>query len=123
MERSPTAVVSANLDEKLRHLSPAAQAAFRRFQSSRAADDLAPVVFGILEDFIPRPPEQPLAEQPGAARLIEDLGFDSIAIAELIFFTEDLFGITISNDEILQVRTLDELRQFVFRKVTGARAG
>jgi acyl carrier protein len=56
-------------------------------------------------------------------RLMEDLGYDSLAITELIFFTEELFGITISNEEILEARTLDELRHFIHRKVTAVAAG
>lgn len=108
----------ANLDDKLRHLPPAACDAFRRFKASGDVSVLDPVVFGILEDFIPRKPEKPLAEFPPETRLIDDLGFDSLAITELVFFTEELFGITIANEEIMQVRTIDELRVFVRRKVT-----
>ena len=59
---------------------------------------------------------------PGNARLIEDLRFDSLAITEVVFFTEDLLGITISNEEILQVRTLDDIRGFVRRKVSARAA-
>jgi acyl carrier protein len=59
----------------------------------------------------------PLAQQPGGTRLIEDLGFDSLAITEVVFFAEDLFGINITNEEIMQVRTLDDLRGFICRKV------
>ncbi len=117
MHSSP-ASNSATVTAKLNRLPAAARASFAQFQATRSTDALAPVIFAILEDFIPQKPELPLAEQPGSARLIDDLGFDSIALAELIFFTEDLFGITISNEEIRGVQTLDDLRQFVFRKVT-----
>jgi acyl carrier protein len=61
-----------------------------------------------------------LSELPLTSRLIEDLGFDSLAITEVVFFTEDLFGITISNEEIIQVRTLEDLRSFIHRKVAPA---
>jgi acyl carrier protein len=54
---------------------------------------------------------------PGSTRLIEDLGFDSLAITEVVFFTEDLLGINIGNDEIVRLRTLDDLCGFVQGKV------
>jgi acyl carrier protein len=75
------------------------------------------VICAILADFMPRRPTVPLAERPGSTRLIDDLGFDSLAITEVIFFAEDLFGITITNEEMVHVRTLDDLRGFIRRKV------
>jgi acyl carrier protein len=113
--------VPDNKADAIRHLPAEAQAAFRQFEAGGDAAALDPVVLAILEDFIPRPPARPLAELPGETRLMEDLGFDSLAITEVVFFTEDLLGIRIANDEILVVRTLDDLRGFVRRKV-GARA-
>lgn len=102
----------------LRHLPPAAQKAFQVFTTSGDASALDPVILAILEDYIPRPPAQPLATLPGETRLIEDLGFDSLAITEVVFFTEDLLSIRIANEEIFQVRTLDDLRDFVRRKAS-----
>lgn len=121
MER-PVAATNASEDikEKLRHLPPAAQAAYARFQATRSPVELDPVFYAILADFSPRKSDKPLAELPGESRLVEDLGFDSLAITEIVFFTEELFGITISNEEIVQMRTLDQLRLFVHRKVTAA---
>ncbi|MDB6114630.1 MAG: hypothetical protein JWQ83_1676 [Lacunisphaera sp.] len=104
-------------DENLRHLPPAAQAAFEQFQAGGDPALLGPVMFAILEDFIPRTPTCSLAQLPGGSRLIDDLGFDSLAITEVVFFTEELFGITITNAEISQVRTLDDLRGFIHHKV------
>ncbi len=122
---SPTAraTPSASPDHKLRHFSPEARAAFDRFQTSRSVQDLDPVIFAILEDFVPQKPDRPLAELPGSIRLMDDLGFDSLAMTETVFFTEELFTITIANQEILQVRTLDDLRLFVQRKVMAKPAG
>jgi len=103
--------------DAIRHLPPAAQDAFRQFEAGGDSAALDPVVLSILDDFIPRQPPRPLAELPGSTRLMEDLGFDSLAITEVVFFTEDLLGIRIANEEILGVRTLDDLRGFVRRKV------
>jgi len=103
--------------DRIKHLSGEARAAFQRFQASGDPAGLDTVICAILADFMPRRSAVPLAERPGSLRLIEDLGFDSLAITEVVFFAEDLFGITISNEEIAQVRTLDNLRGFICRKV------
>ena len=108
---------STDRETNLRHLPAAARAAFERFQTGGDSAVLGPVVLAILEDYSPHPPASPLAELPGDTRLIADLGFDSMAITEVVFFTEDLFGINITNEEIIQVRTLDDLRGFIRRKV------
>ena len=104
-------------EDRIKHLPAEARAAFQQFQADGDQTKLDPVIFAILMDFIPRPPAIPLAELPATTQLIEELGFDSLAITEVVFFTEDLFGISITNEEIIQVRTLGDLRGFIHRKV------
>jgi len=113
----PSAALS-HQDESIRHLPEAAREAFARFQTGGDPAVLDPVLFSILDDYIPRASARPLAELPGNTRLIDDLGFDSLAITEVVFFAEDLFGINITNEEIVQVATLDDLRGFIRAKVT-----
>jgi acyl carrier protein len=114
---------SSGRDEALRSLSPAAQAAFQVFLDSSDAHALDQVIMAILEDYIPNPAARPLSELPGSTLLMADLGFDSLAIAEVVFFTEDLLAIRITNEEIVQVHTLDDLRSFVRSKALTRRAG
>jgi acyl carrier protein len=108
---------AAEREDRIKHLPAEARAAFQAFEASGDPGQLDPVILAILEDFIPRSPAAPLAQLPGDTRLIEDLGFDSLAITEVVFFAEDLFAITITNEEIIQVRTLDDLRGFIRRKI------
>lgn len=113
---SPSATTAPPAD-KVRQLPEPAQAAFRAFQANGDAAALDPLIFAVLEYYAPRPPGRPMAELPGGSRLIDDLGFDSLSLTELVFFFEDLFEIRISNDEIHAVRSLDDLRTFVRAKV------
>jgi acyl carrier protein len=106
--------------ECVRHLPEPARAAFEQFQVGADAAALDPVLFAILGDYIPKTPARPISEMPGGSRLMEDLGFDSLAITEVVFFTEELFQISISNEEIVQVRTLDDLRSFIRGKVAAS---
>ena len=108
---------STDQEDRIKHLPAEARAAFHQFRADGDPAALDPVIFAILADFIPRTPATPLAEMPGDTRLIDDLGFDSLAITEVVFFTEDLFGISITNEEIIQVRTLADLRGFIHAKV------
>ncbi|HEX2861579.1 MAG TPA: acyl carrier protein [Lacunisphaera sp.] len=109
---------ASDQEDRIKHLPPEARAAFQQFQAAGDPASLDPVILSILNDYIPLTPATPLAELPGTTRLIEDLGFDSLAITEVVFFAEDLFNINITNEEIMQVRTLDDLRGFIRAKVS-----
>jgi len=88
--------------------------AYRSFRSTGDIAALHVVVLAVVRDYMPQPAETPLTDE---MRLIEDLGYDSLAVAETVFFLEDLLQVRIENKELLQVRTVGELRGFVTRKV------
>lgn len=105
--------------ENTRHLPAGARAAYADFQAGGDPAALGVVILALLHDFSPRRSSIPLAGLPGGTRLVDDLGFDSLAITEVVFAAEDLFRISITNEEIAQVRTLDDLRDFIHVKVAG----
>ncbi len=53
------------------------------------------------------------AELAGSARLVEDLGFDSLAMVEMSFLLDELLGLKLSDDEMRALRTLDDVRGVV----------
>jgi acyl carrier protein len=118
---APAPAVPASHPESIRHLPAAAHAAYEQFQAGGDPVALGPVVLAILTDFSPRRSAVPLGDLPGDTQLIADLGFDSLAITEVVFTAEDLFGISITNDEIVQVRTLADLLGFIQVKVADRR--
>jgi acyl carrier protein len=93
------------------------KAAYAKFQQTGDASALDEVVMAVVRDFIPKTHPLPPGPLPETSKLMPDLGFDSLALSEMIFFLEDLFGVRISNEEIMSVRSVSELRQFLRKKL------
>lgn len=120
---TPAATAPQSPLDKLRHFPVEIQDSYKKFEETGDKDALAKVIFAILGDFIPkRPGAQPLGSLPETTRLIDDLGFDSLAITETVFFAEDLFSISITNEEILSVRTVGDLKEFIIKKLADKKA-
>jgi acyl carrier protein len=102
-------------EDKLRHMPASVRLAYERFKERRDPADLDVVTVAILQDF--RVKALPPASYARETLLIEGLGYDSLAIAEIVFYAEDLFRISITNDEIVQVRSVGDLCDFVRAKL------
>ena len=106
-------------DTLLRHFPEEVRAAYLRLRETGdpvAADTL---VLAIVADFMPRQEAQLVDD----ATLAGDLAFDSVAIAEMVFFLEDLLQVNVTNAEIMRVRTVRDLRAFVRTKLAAQNAG
>jgi acyl carrier protein len=99
------------------HFPAPVREAYARFTASRNPDEADIVVLAVLLDHIPDKKRRPTSQPADNVALVADLGFDSIAITELVFFLEDLFQVRITNEEILRVLTVGELRAFVREKI------
>jgi acyl carrier protein len=95
------------------------QDAHSRWLRQHDPADLAAVVLAVVDFHRPGSARaaRPDAALPDSARLVEDLGYDSLALAEVVFFFEDLYRVTISNDALRRIATIADLRSFVLEKV------
>lgn len=94
------------------------QNAYARFAKSGGAADLKVIVHAALREFMPGNKNRESHPVLGPElKLVEDLGIDSLAVAEMIFFFEDLFSISIPTNEIHGLTTIGDLEAYVSQKL------
>jgi 3-hydroxyacyl-[acyl-carrier-protein] dehydratase len=101
----------------LRRCSAETVAAAMRFQQARDPSDLAVVVHGVLSRDLPEDRVHALEAATNDSRLIEDLGMDSFGLFEVAMTAEEVFGISIENEEMKRLATIGQLKEFVLAKV------
>ena len=108
----------SDLPQPLLRFPVEVRAAYQVFRNTHDETALRVVIFAAVLDFMPKSSAHSRADAPHPEqRLIEDLGFDSLAVAETVFFFEDLFQVTIKNEEIMALQTVGELGDFVARRL------
>ncbi len=80
------------------------------------------VVLGVLQFYLAKKPGEPLASLPGATRLVDDLGCDSLTMMDMVFLMEGLFDVKINDADLSKIVTLDDLRAHLRRLVQGTAA-
>lgn len=104
--------------DALRRFPPEVREAFALVQEKQDDTALRVMIEAALRDYLPTaspfPKNSPIHAD---LRLIEDLGFDSLAIAETVFFFEDIFHVRIDNQDILALHTVGELHAYIARRL------
>ena len=104
----------SNPFEKLARYKPEVRDAYRRFRDTGEVEAVQIVILAMVRDHLPKPSDSPITDE---LRLIEDLGYDSLAVAEVVFAIEDVFALRIETSEIMQISTVGSLKQFIAKKL------
>ena len=104
---------------QLKRFPAEVRAAYQQFRATGEAAAAHQVILAAVSDHRPRQDAVVDWDAPATAtlRLVEDLGYDSLAVTELVFFLEDLFEVSIRTHEISAIATVGELRTFVAQKL------
>jgi acyl carrier protein len=119
---SGSAISGRSSVEKLGRLSPDARRNFQELMKNGDEDALAALVLEVLRYHLPKGTDGTTGAWSDDSRLGEELGFDSLATVETVFFFEDLFQISILNTEIANLRTVGDLRRFLRGKLEAGKA-
>ena len=87
-------------------------AALIKLKHGCSRDDLREALLATLAFYLPRHARRSLADTPDRARLREDLGLDSLALAEAAFKLDDVLGIPVETREVGNLATVGDLLDF-----------
>ena len=102
--------------DALKRCSPATYYAACKFKSFGRNEDLRTVIVGVIERFVERELRPKLADANDTLRLREDLGLDSLTMMEVVMVAEEVVRISVSNEELTQLRTLGDVYRFILTK-------
>jgi 3-hydroxyacyl-[acyl-carrier-protein] dehydratase len=102
-----------SLRELLKRCSPGTYEAACRFRATGGCEHLPVVVRGILERFVAPGLRAKLRLTGKDLRLVEDLGVDSLTMIEVVSLAEEVFQVSIENDDLGRLHTLGDITGFV----------
>ena len=101
------------LREILRRCSPETVNAAILFRKTRNPELLSTIVVGVLVRFIEPECRTRLLQGHRDLRIVEDLGIDSLLLIEIVLVLEEVFAIKISNDELQDLSTVNDVHNFL----------
>ena len=104
------------IEKQLRGYPTATIEAARNLRHPSRADEIEAFLFSLLEFFLPAG-DSTTASPRGDLLLRDELGLDSLALAEAMFKIEDLFGIRVDNEELAELKTLADARSLLADKL------
>jgi acyl carrier protein len=103
-----------NPSGKLARYEPEVREAYARFLETGDVAAVQVVILAMVREHLPKPSDAPITDEQ---KLVEDLGYDSLAVAEVVFAIEDVFGLRIETSEIMQISTVGSLKEFISKKL------
>lgn len=109
----------AQIKNELLGFPPSCIEAALRYRDDGQFDSLIAMLPGMIEFHLPKGTAKPPSALSDELRLCQDLGLDSLALAEMAFKMDDVFGISIETHEMAGVETVGALKAFLRAKLNG----
>jgi len=113
------AELEGQLRESLRRCSPETVEGAIAYRRDGDAKMVSIVVLGIIERFVEPEFRDRLKETWGEVKIVDDLGVDSLLMLEIVMLVEETLDVSIQNDELLELRTLDDVKTLIQCKIQG----
>lgn len=102
-------------NEAIHDLPEDLKSALTSFMKTKSEEDLSAVVAEALKDFSSKELPNDLSD---STNFIKELGLDSLAITEFVFFFEDLFNLKITNEDLLSLQTIGNMKTFLMEHLS-----
>ena len=110
-------LTESEVEHLLRGFPQSALTGALALRASCDAQDLERCLVGILVFYLPLGTDSPGDTLPGDTRLREDLGLDSLSVAESMFKIEELFDVRVETTEIAEIITITDARRLLMGKL------
>jgi acyl carrier protein len=97
-----------------KNLPVSLQGALKGYVISKSNDDLDDVLYAVLLDLGAEIERDAIRDETD---FMQDLGLESLVLAEFVFFFEDVFDVKITNEELSSMHSLGELKAFISQKL------
>jgi len=105
------------IKESMRRCSPQTIDSAIQYRSTKDAGLVPAIVTGIIERFLEPEARTLLKEKGDDVRIFDDLGVDSLTMLEIVMLVEDIIQITMDNDDLKDLRTINDIRSYISRKL------
>jgi 3-hydroxyacyl-[acyl-carrier-protein] dehydratase len=113
----PATLDDPELREALKRCSPATYFAACKFRQTGESAHLTDLITGVVERYVERDLRPKLLARDATLLLREDLGLDSLTMMEIVMLAEEILHISISNEELVHLRTVADVQRFFETKL------
>lgn len=107
----------SSLREALKRCSESTIESAVEFRKTGNPELVGPVVIGIIERFAEPDKREMLKNASDDLKMVDDLGLDSLTMVEIVLAVEDAVGMSIDNEEIQNLHTLGDIKNFIRNKI------
>lgn len=119
MNKTESIVLKEELSELLKRCSPETLSAALSFRENKDVAKIEPIVLGIIDRHLEPDQRVVFKNSDDSLRLYEDLGLDSLTMLEIVMLVEQTLQVSIDNEELKDLRTLGDVKQYLDAKVRG----
>lgn len=111
--------IEDELAELLKRCSPETLQAALSFRKSKDVNQIEIIVLGIIDRHLEPEQREVFKGADDTFRLYEDLGLDSLTMLEIVMLVEQTLQVSIDNEELRDLRTIGDVKQYLDAKVRG----